>query len=142
MDVITVVKFKVKEGFEGQFLDAINNYDYSRAVFWRIIGLDNNEYVTITEYNSIDDTGDDEVSGIEWLDSITHMLEYQGESRTQSYSGIVLSGDNNSSKYTNKIIFSRRAKMLFLLFSCSNIPPKLFGCVFNMGCFGMASSVS
>ncbi len=98
MNIITVVKFKVKEGFEGEFLDAINAYDYSRAVFWRIIGLDNNEYVTITEYNSIDDTGDDEVSGIEWLDGITHMLEYQGESRTQSYSGIVLSGDNNLPK--------------------------------------------
>ena len=98
MNIITVVKFKVKEGFEGEFLDAINAYDYSRAAFWRIIGLDNNEYVTITEYNSIDDTGDDEVSGIEWLDSITHMLEYQGESRTQSYSGIVLSGDSNLSK--------------------------------------------
>ena len=95
MNVITVVKFKVKEGFEGKFLDAINNYDYSKSVLWRIIGLDNNEYVTITEYNSIDDTGDDEVSGLDWLDSIAHMLDYYGENRTQSYSGIVLSGSNN-----------------------------------------------
>jgi len=98
MNVITVVKFKIKEGFESHFLDEINNYDYSKSIFWRIIGIDNNEYVTITEYNSIDDTGDDEISGLEWLDSVTHMLEYYGDSRTQSYSGIVLSGGNNSSK--------------------------------------------
>ena len=37
-----------------------------------------------------DKTGDDEISGVEWLDSIEHMLEFFGESRTDSCSGLVL----------------------------------------------------
>ena len=93
-NVITVVKYKVKEGFKDQFVDAINSFDYSRTVFWRLIALTNNEYVSISEYESIDDTGDDEISGLEWLDGISHMIEFYNESRTQSYSGIVLTGGN------------------------------------------------
>ena len=93
-NVITVVKYKVKEGFQDQFLDAINSYDYSKTVFWRFVALNENEYVSISEYTSIDDTGDDEISGLEWLDSVTHMIEYFDKNRTQSYSGIVLSGGN------------------------------------------------
>ena len=42
-----------------------------------------------TRYASIDAIGDDEITGLAWLDSVTHMLEYFGESRTQSYSGLV-----------------------------------------------------
>ena len=42
-NVITVVKYKVKEGFQDQFLDAINSYDYSKTVFWRFVALNENE---------------------------------------------------------------------------------------------------
>ena len=33
---------------------------------------------------------EDEVSGLDWLDSVTHMLEYFGESRTDALSGIII----------------------------------------------------
>lgn len=89
MNVVSVVKFKVKEGFEDAFLDALKSYDYSNAVSSKVLLLGENEFVTISEYASIDAIGDDEVTGLEWLDSVTHMLEYFGESRTQSYSGFV-----------------------------------------------------
>ena len=46
------------------------------------------------EYDEIDKTGDDEISGVEWLDSIEHMLEFFEDSRTDAYSGLVLSSYN------------------------------------------------
>ena len=89
MNVVSVVKFKVKDGFEDPFLEALKSYDYSNAISSKTLLLGENEFVTISEYASIDAIGDDEVTGLEWLDSVTHMLEYFGESRTQSYSGLV-----------------------------------------------------
>ena len=89
MNVVSVVKFKVKDGFKDPFLEALKSYDYSNAISSKVLLVDENEVVTISEYASIDAIGDDEVTGLEWLDSVTHMLEYFGESRTQSYSGLV-----------------------------------------------------
>ena len=89
MNVVSIVKFKVKDGFEDAFLEALKSYDYSKAIRCKALLLGENEFVTISEYASIDAIGDDEVTGLEWLDSVTHMLEYFGESRTQSYSGLV-----------------------------------------------------
>ena len=95
MNVISVVKFKVKDGFEDEFLEALKSYDYSTAISSKALLLGENEYVTISEYSSIDAIGDDEVTGLEWLDSVTHMLEHFGESRTQSYSGLVVFDTRN-----------------------------------------------
>jgi len=89
MNVVSVVKFKVKDGFKHPFLEALKSYDYSNAISSKVLLVGENEVVTISEYASIDAIGDDEVTGLEWLDSVTHMLEYCGESRTQSYSGLV-----------------------------------------------------
>ena len=96
MNVVSVVKFKVKNGFEDAFLEALKSYDYSKAISSKALLLGENEFVSISEYPSIDAIGDDEVTGLEWLDSVTHMLEYFGESRTQSYSGFVAFDTRNS----------------------------------------------
>ena len=96
MNVVSVVKFKVKDGFEDAFLEALKSYDYSNAISCKVLLLGENEFVTISEYASIDAIGDDEVTGLEWLDSVTHMLEYFGENRTQSYSGLVTFDTRNS----------------------------------------------
>ena len=90
MNIMTVVKYKVKDGFEQDFVDAINAYDYSNSISMRLISLPDNEYMSIMEYEEIDKTSDDEVSGVNWLDTVEHMLEFFGESRTDSCSGIVL----------------------------------------------------
>ena len=42
------------------------------------------------EYDEIDKTGDDEVEGVNWLDTIEHMLEFYGTSRTDPCSGLVV----------------------------------------------------
>ena len=96
MNIMTVVKYKVKDGFEQDFVDAINAYDYSNSISMRLISLPDNEYMSIMEYEEIDKTSDDEVSGVNWLDTVEHMLEFFGESRTDSCSGIVLASHDKS----------------------------------------------
>ena len=36
----------------------------------RLFSISNGEYLSIMEYDEIDKTGDDEISGVDWLDSI------------------------------------------------------------------------
>ena len=90
MNIVTVVKYKLKEGFEDEFIKAINDYDYSNSLSMRLISIGNNEYLSIMEYDEIDKTGDDEMEGINWLDTVEHMLELFEDSRTDSCSGLVL----------------------------------------------------
>ena len=84
MNIVTVVKYKLKEGFEDEFIKAINDYDYSNSLSMRLISIGNNEYLSIMEYDEIDKTGDDEIDGINWLDTVEHMLELFEDSRTDS----------------------------------------------------------
>jgi hypothetical protein len=90
MNVITVVKYKVKDGFEQNFVDAINAYNYSNSISMRLISLPDNEYMSIMEYEEIDKTSADEETGVNWLDTVEHMLVLFGESRTEACSGIVV----------------------------------------------------
>ena len=53
--------------------------------------------MSISEYESIDAIGEDEITCLEWLDNVNHMLECFGESRTQSYSGLVIMDINTKS---------------------------------------------
>ena len=94
MNIMTVVRYKLKSGFEDEFIKAINTYNYSNSILMRLVSIGNDEYLSIMEYDEIDKTGDDEIAGIEWLDSIEHMLEFFGDSRTDACSGLVLSSYN------------------------------------------------
>ena len=94
MNIMTVVKYKLKSGFEDEFIEAINAYNYSNSIMMRLVSIGNDEYLTIMEYDEIEKTGDDEISGVEWLDSIDHMLEFFGKSRTDACSGLVLASYN------------------------------------------------
>ena len=97
---MTIVKYKLKSGFEDEFIKAINGYNYSNSILMRLVSVGNEEYLSIMEYDEIDKTGDDEISGVEWLDSIEHMLEFFEDSRTDACSGLVLSSYNNK-EYKN-----------------------------------------
>ena len=94
MNIVTVVKYKLKDGFEDDFIKAINEYDYSNSLSMRLISIGDNEYLSIMEYDEIDKTGDDEIDGVNWLDTVEHMLEFFGESRTDARSGLVLAAYN------------------------------------------------
>ena len=94
MNIMTIVRYRLKSGFEDEFIKAINAYNYSNSVLMRLVSISNGEQLSIMEYDEIDKTGDDEISGVEWLDSIEHMLEFFDESRTDSCSGLVLASYN------------------------------------------------
>ena len=59
-----------------------------------LVSIGSDEYLSIVEYDEIDKTGDDEIPGVEWLDSIEHMLECFDGNRTDACSGLVLSSYN------------------------------------------------
>ena len=91
---ISDVKSGINNILQENFIKAINDYDYSNSLSMRLVSISENEYISIMEYDEIDKTGDDEVDGVNWLDTVEHMLEFYGESRTDSCSGLVLASYN------------------------------------------------
>jgi len=59
MNTVTIVKYKRKDGYVDDFIKAIKEYDYSKALSMRLISISDNEYVSIMEYDEIEKTSDD-----------------------------------------------------------------------------------
>jgi hypothetical protein len=57
---------------------------------FRVIQLDDNEFVHLNEYDDMDAAVEMQIYGLTWLDSVTHLLECYGEERTHAYSGFVV----------------------------------------------------
>ena len=89
-EVWAVVKYKPKEGCEQEFIDALSTLDMSHVVLNRYIKAYNGEIVQIVQSRNIDEVLEGQVAGLEWLDSVSHLLDYYGESRTDAISGIVI----------------------------------------------------
>ena len=72
-------------------MNNIKDYDYLND----FIKIDaTGEYVQIARMPSIDALIDGQVAGLEWLDSIDHLLEkYPDDSRTEAFSGIKIPMD-------------------------------------------------
>ena len=89
--VTTITKFKAKRGSENELIESLRNFDNSNSKSWQILSLGENEYAAVNTYESIDNRTEDVVSGLEWLDKITPLIElYDNGSRTEAFSGIVL----------------------------------------------------
>mgnify|MGYP001597225917 CR=1 FL=1 len=97
-EVWTVIKYKPKEGCEEEFLDSLKGlkkmmadnkeYDFVNESI-KIDGT--GEYVQIARMPNIDAIIDGQIEGLEWLDSVDHLLDkYEDESRTDAFSGISL----------------------------------------------------
>ena len=97
----TIIKYKPKQGCEEEFIEALKrlhklmkdnkNYDYLN----NFIKIDTTgEYIQIAKMPSIDALIDWQVAGLEWLDSVDHLLErYPDDSRTEAFSGIEIPMD-------------------------------------------------
>ncbi len=89
--VTTVTKFKAKVGSENQLIEELRNFDNSSSQSWQVLSLGDNEYAAINTYKSIENRTEDIASGLDWLDSITSLIDlYENGSRTEAFSGIVL----------------------------------------------------
>ena len=96
--VTTITKFKAKQGLDDQLINAFMSFDNSNLISWQILSLGDNEYAALNTYESIENRSMDVVSGLDWLDNITPILElYEDGSRTQAFSGIVLHQNETSS---------------------------------------------
>jgi hypothetical protein len=90
--VWSVIKYKPKDGCSDAFKEALerlaeimNKPDIVRS----LIELDTGEIVQISRLQSIDTIVEGQIEGLEWLDTVDHLLEKDAEgSRTQAYSGL------------------------------------------------------
>ena len=93
-EVWSVIKYKPKEGCEDEFVQELRRlgkmmkenkpYDFLNT----FIRLETGEFVQIARMPNLDALIDGQVQGLEWLDSVDHLLEkYENESRTESFSG-------------------------------------------------------
>ena len=97
--VTTVTKFKAKQGSENQLINELRSFDNSSSKSWQVLSLGDNEYAAINTYESIENRTEDVASGLDWLDSITPLIDlYENGSRTEAFSGIVLYENEQMSK--------------------------------------------
>ena len=47
MNIVTVVKYKLKDGFEDDFVKAISDYDYKNSISMRLVSIGDNEYLSV-----------------------------------------------------------------------------------------------
>ena len=89
-EVWAVIKYKPKEGCEQEFIEALSRLDMSKVMLNRYVKAYNGEIIQIVQSRNIDEVLEGQVAGLEWLDSVSHLLDYYGESRTDAISGIVI----------------------------------------------------
>ncbi len=87
--VLSAVKYRVKEGCVNEFLDfVITASEIPMKIRKTIVQTDEQEFyeLGITGLEEKIETEDEEV---EWLDTVEHLLEFFGDSRTDACSGVV-----------------------------------------------------
>ena len=94
--VWTVIKYKPKEGCGDDFRDALKRLSEMIKVnnpesLNEYIQIDSGKYVQIVRSPSIDALLDGQEDGLNWLDSVEHLLEmHEDESRTDAFSRVAL----------------------------------------------------
>ena len=91
--VWSIIKYKPKAGCEDEFkengLTSLAEIMNKPDIVWSLIELDTGEIVQISRLPSIDTIVEGQIEGVEWLDTVDHLLEKDAEgSRTQAYSGL------------------------------------------------------
>ena len=92
-----IIKYKPKEGCEDEFREGLRrlvkmmeekkDYDFIN----QFIKIDTGEFVQIVCMPDLDSLFDGQIDGLDWLDSVDHLLEkYEEESRTEAFSGFVV----------------------------------------------------
>ena len=96
-EVWSVIRYKPKDGCEEAFikelkrLEKIMKETKSYSFLNTFIRLETGEFVQIAKMPHLDALLDGQVAGLEWLDSVDHLLErYENDSRTDSFSGFVI----------------------------------------------------
>ena len=90
--VWSVIKYTPKHGCSDEFkmaLERLAEIMNKPDLTWSLIELDTGEIVQISRIPSIDAIVEGQIAGLEWLDSVDHLLEKDEDgSRTKAYSGL------------------------------------------------------
>ena len=87
--VWSIIKFKVKENHIDELLEVrIPKLPSENFKSGRLIRIDEREFANIIEYENMEKTLGHQDEGLEWLNSVEHLLEWYGDSRTEASSGI------------------------------------------------------
>jgi hypothetical protein len=92
-EVWAVIKYMPKEGCEDEFIEALKRLDMSHVMSNRYVKAYSGEILQIVQSRSIDEIIEGQHRGLTWLDSVSHLIDYYGESRTDAITGIVISDD-------------------------------------------------
>ena len=92
-EVWAVIKYMPKEGCEDEFIEALKRLDMSHVMSNRYVKSYSGEILQIVQSRSIDESIEGQPRGLTWLDSVSHLLDYYGESRTDAITGIVITDD-------------------------------------------------
>ena len=95
MKIMSVVSFKVRDGYQEKFIDTYRKASSSSANFWRLVAVGEDTFVSINELPAAEDAVEREEVGIPWLSGVERMLVKFGESRTSSFSGLIIEEYNN-----------------------------------------------
>ena len=89
-EVWSIIKYRPREGCEEEFIAALGRLDMSHVKLNRYIKAYNGEIVQLVQSRSVDEIIAGQHAGLTWLDSVSHLLDYYGESRTDAITGIVI----------------------------------------------------
>ena len=89
-EVWSIVRYKVKDGFEEEFIKALKGFAPVQTKFRQIIRTDQNRIADLRKYASLDDLLEMQMEGLDWLDEVEHLLELYGDSRTEAFTGFVV----------------------------------------------------
>ena len=90
MKIVTAVKFKIKEGCEAEFIIRYGKSDSSDSIYCRLVSIEKNEHLSINKYFEVESAIEAEESGVSWLDTVEHLLDFYRDSRTDAVSGHVV----------------------------------------------------
>ena len=94
-----MIKYKTKAGCAGEFKEALKRLSEiinKPDVTWSLIELDTGKIVQIHRIQSIDAIVEEQMEGLDWFDSVDHLLERDADgSRTQAYSGMEIDMPNS-----------------------------------------------
>ena len=97
-EIWTIIKYKPKEGCEDKFVEGpkrleqmIEKSKAGQEFQNKFIKIDSGEYVQIVALPNLESLLDGQIEGLDWLDSVDHLLEYYEDgSRTEAFSGFVI----------------------------------------------------
>ena len=102
----SIVRYVVREGYMMQMLQEIINQPSKEAVYQHTIQSGDAEIINVTMVPDLTDMITKEESGVNWLDTVEHMLvKFPNGSRTDACSGPIIQywfNEENAKKYENE----------------------------------------